>query len=108
ALPETLRARGFEVDELVAYTTAAGGRGPVDGIDEADLIIFGSPSSVRGLCSRLPGPAMSRAIEKRVACIGPVTARAARAYGFRRIVQPAAVYTFDALLEEVSKAKSVE
>jgi uroporphyrinogen-III synthase len=108
ALPQILRARGFEVDDLIAYTTVVKERQPMEKVDEADLIIFGSPSSVQGLCSLLPGPVMSRAVAKRVACIGPVTARAARAHGFKRIVQPTDAYTFDALLEEVRKANVLE
>jgi uroporphyrinogen-III synthase len=103
ALPETLRARGFEVDDVVIYTTVPKEVLSTERVEEVDVIIFGSPSSVEGLCSHLSGRVMSRVAEKRAACLGPVTARAARAHGFKRIIQPADAHTFDALLEEVRK-----
>jgi uroporphyrinogen-III synthase len=106
SLPETLRARGFQVDEAVMYFTGKG-HGSTELVDEADLIIFGSPSSVANLCSRLSEPARARAVKKVAACIGPVTARAARSHGFSRVIQPTEEYTFDSLLEQVRRLDSV-
>ncbi len=81
-LASGLRARGWVVDEVVAYRTVAAG--DVDGVDPAvveaavvaDVITFSSPSTVDRYLELSGGrvPAF-------VACIGPVTADAARAAG---------------------------
>lgn len=85
AMSEELRSRGFEVTEHPIYTTSyAGGEVPSDA-DAADLIVFASPSSVRGFCRRIQASRLQKLLGVRVACIGPVTATAARELGFRRI-----------------------
>ncbi len=79
-----LRDKGWEVTEVDAYRTVAAGR--ADGIGEteldlassADVITFTSPSTVTSyveLAGRRRTPPV-------VACIGPVTAAAARDAGF--------------------------
>lgn len=81
ALREGLTSGGHRVTELVAYRTLAT-KPPSAGLRrraaQADAIVVCSPSAVRQLRARqLASP---RAL---LACIGPVTARAAREQGFR-------------------------
>jgi len=79
-----LRALGFAVAEVEAYRTVVAG--PAEGVTDAaldaaraaDVVTFTSPSTVHAylsLSGEPPRPA-------RAACIGPVTAEAARAAGF--------------------------
>ena len=80
ALAEGLRAKGWTVEEVVAYRTVAVAGAPAALLDEAaraDAVTFTSPSTVRAylaLAGERPVPAV-------VACIGPTTAEAARAAG---------------------------
>lgn len=86
-LAEGLRAAGWAVDEVVAYRTVEGAHplaALADEVGRADAVVFTSPSAVRGyLASRddadraLPWPPV-------VACIGEVTASAARRAGVAR------------------------
>jgi uroporphyrinogen-III synthase len=98
----SLRRAGFRVKEHVIYrTSAATGRKVARAeLDGADAIIFGSPSAVEGFVERLDMSARdSLGAEDLLAfCIGPVTARAAEANGFRRIVTPG-WHTFESLLK---------
>ncbi len=79
-----LRAKGWDVTEVDAYRTVAAGA--ADGIEEdqldsasrADVITFTSPSTAT-FYAQLAG---RRATPPVVACIGPVTAEAARRAGF--------------------------
>jgi uroporphyrinogen-III synthase len=84
-LPAALRAKGWAVDEVVAYRTVPVPQPSADVVaqlERADAVTFASPSAVEAYVSlrsagrdeRLPVPAV-------VACIGPVTARAARRAG---------------------------
>jgi uroporphyrinogen-III synthase len=80
-LAEGLRARGAQVDVVVAYRTATPA-GAADALRQAlrsrtDLITLASPSAVDGLVEALQG----RAVEVGVGVIGPVTEFAARAAG---------------------------
>jgi len=78
-----LRQAGFEVTEVVAYRTVRAG--PHDGVTAeavddalgADVVTFTSPSTVSGFLALADG----RALPPVVACIGPVTADAARGAG---------------------------
>ena len=76
ALPDGLRAAGWEVDVVEAYRTAQGQPSPqaLASAAGADAITFTSPSTVRSYLE-LAGPG---AVPPVVACIGPVTAAAAR------------------------------
>jgi uroporphyrinogen-III synthase len=97
-----LRARGAEVDQVVAYRSAA----PV-GFDEARaagllggdrplLITLASPSAARNLLALL-GP---RVLGFPTAAIGPVTGDAARELGYTVVAQPEE-HTLEALAEAV-------
>jgi uroporphyrinogen III methyltransferase/synthase len=85
ALAPGLRRKGWEVTEVDAYRTVPAGAAEGIGEDEltaasgSDVITFTSPSSVTHY-AELAG---SRPQPRVVACIGPVTADAARAAGLR-------------------------
>jgi hydroxymethylbilane synthase len=89
ALPVHLRGRGALVEEAVAYETveappssrqllaaAFAGDPPV-------AVVFGSPSAVRGLLALADADLRPTLLRLPAVCIGPVTAAAARALGFR-------------------------
>ena len=84
-LASSLRAKGWVVDDVEAYRTVAAG--PNDGATEealeaasnADVVTFTSPSTVRFYVELAAG----RRRPPVVACIGPVTARAASRAGLR-------------------------
>jgi uroporphyrinogen III methyltransferase/synthase len=85
ALAPGLRRKGWEVTEVDAYRTVPAGAAEGIGEDEltaasgSDVITFTSPSSVTHYAELAGGRPQPRV----VACIGPVTADAARAAGFR-------------------------
>ncbi len=90
-LAELLRARGAQVDEVVAYHTVEGpenSRLPLRRVLEegVDVVVFTSGSTVRGF-ARLVEDAAAVLAGVRVACIGPMTAQVARALG----ISPAVV-----------------
>ena len=103
-MARALRRRGFEVTSVPIYRTRFV-RTPFrgKGVERADVVLLGSPSEVSGLVRRLP-PATRRVLQARAvaACIGPVTAKAAKEAGFRRVVSPR-LHTFDALLMQVRR-----
>ena len=92
-LAREARKRGAVVVEPVVYriVRAAGAAPP----PASDLVTFASAETVRGYVDAA-GPAKGAAC----ACIGPVTARAARAAGFRVVAQPAR-YTIPDLLSAI-------
>ncbi|MDG7011606.1 MAG: uroporphyrinogen-III synthase [Nitrososphaerota archaeon] len=102
ALAETLEGRGFEVSEVAAYRTRPeGGEVDDDALEGADLVVFASPSEVRGFGSRLGPERMERVTGRATAvCIGPVTASAARSAGFGSVVSVGR-HTVDALAEKI-------
>ena len=116
-LPETLRARGATVDEVVAYRAVvppdadAGGMRAALDAGAVDALTFTSSSTVRNFVA-LVGPdavaRVARAARPVVACIGPVTADAARAGGLRVDVVPreyTAAALAAALVEHFCKAE---
>ncbi|HXJ36332.1 MAG TPA: uroporphyrinogen-III C-methyltransferase [Candidatus Eisenbacteria bacterium] len=109
-LPDTLRARGAAVDEVIAYraivppaTDAAGLRAAlVEG--GLDVLTFTSSSTVRNFATLLgPEAIATLGLHGRplVACIGPVTAETAREVGLRVDVVPAS-YTASALAHAIA------
>ncbi len=102
ALSEELRKRGFGVDEVPIYETEGNALTNTELVEEADVVIFGSPSAVEALCSQLSPGVLGRLVRKPSACVGPVTGRAAKAWGFTRIIQPQR-HTFDALVEKLAE-----
>jgi uroporphyrinogen III methyltransferase/synthase len=118
-LPERLRARGAEVDEVIAYRAVAPPDADVAGLRAAlaagtiDAVTFTSSSTVRNFAALL-GPEALRTLAGTgrpvVACIGPVTADTARELGLRVDVVPGA-YTAAALVralaEHFAKAETI-
>ena len=93
-LPDALRAKGWDVDVVEAYRTVPApppAASVADQLGSATAVTFASPSAVEGYVMlrdvrgrRLPVPGV-------VACIGPVTAAAARAAGLAvAVVAPSA------------------
>jgi uroporphyrinogen-III synthase len=97
-LPDGLTAMGWEVDVVEAYRArrAAVAPGDVEAAGRADVITFTSPSTVDGALE-LFGPDRLPAV---VACIGPVTAGAARARGLDVAVE-AEVHTIPGLVDAI-------
>ncbi|HEV2641629.1 MAG TPA: uroporphyrinogen-III synthase, partial [Candidatus Elarobacter sp.] len=91
---ERLRARGATVDDFVVYRTVAPGAG-LDALPHADVVTFTSPSGVAAFIEAFGMPG-----DLRVACIGPVTADAARAAGVE-VHAIAQSYTLDGLVEAI-------
>jgi uroporphyrinogen-III synthase len=93
-LAEMLRARGAGVDVVVAYHTGRGrGGADIPSLLEqgaVDAVTFTSTSTVTNFLERIgrEGGSLPRALGLCAACIGPVTADAARENGFRNIVVP--------------------
>jgi uroporphyrinogen III methyltransferase/synthase len=79
-LPEALRERGADVDEVALYETVAEQPDPaaVEAAREADYVTFTSASTVRNFVDAVGGRRPDRA---RIVSIGPVTSEAAREAG---------------------------
>lgn len=102
-LATMLEERGFLVSDVAIYQTKFV-PGPVDPrlLDGASLVVFASPSEVEGFRRRL-GPGFgAMAPRMTAACIGPVTAKAAKAAGFGAIAFPKE-HTADALAAKVKE-----
>ncbi|HMC52758.1 MAG TPA: uroporphyrinogen-III synthase, partial [Acidimicrobiales bacterium] len=99
-LPDGLRLRGWEVDVVEAYrtTTPATSEGLAEAARHADAVTFTSPSTVNGYLE-----AVGRRVPPLVACIGPVTARAARDAGLD-VAVVAQEHTVDGLLRALTTA----
>ena len=81
-LRKLLEAAGFEVTMAPAYRTVIAHDPAFSGkVRSVDTVTFTSASTVRGFSQLLQGRAPEAAREKCVACIGPITARAAREFG---------------------------
>ncbi len=109
----TLERGGFRVDDLAIYRTSSVAASDDDEIEpaleEADAIIFASPSAVEAFMRRLDSASAASALTKRLlaVCIGPVTAAAARERGFERILAPK-THTIESLVRELGAAASAE
>jgi uroporphyrinogen III methyltransferase/synthase len=107
-LPEALRARGAEVDVVTVYRNIR----PALSVEEfrdvlsggrAAAITFTSASTVRNFAALFPEGEAGRLLEGvAVACIGPVTAGAARDLGVIPAVMPEE-YTIPALAEALEE-----
>ena len=107
-LPEGLCALGARVDVVPAYRTEAAGPARSFGrmirtARRIDAVTFTSPSTVRHFL-RLAGPDARHIVERAlVACIGPVTAAAARESGIR-VDAVAVTYTLAGLVSALRGA----
>jgi uroporphyrinogen III methyltransferase/synthase len=104
-LPEDLRARGAEVDEVIAYRAVPPPDADVAGLRAAleagavDALTFTSSSTVRNFVELVGAGDVARLVRggrPAVACLGPVTAATARELGLPVDVTPAS-YTVPAL-----------
>ncbi len=102
SLFDSLTRRGFEVTDVAVYRTAVvPGSADTADLTNGNLVVFASPSEVRALRARL-SPAAFRELAARAtaACIGPVTADAARSAGFQSVAYPEE-HTIDGLVDKV-------
>lgn len=106
-LPELLRKDGATVEEVIAYRTVIPDDLSRDRIQSVlrqpvDVVTFTSPSTVRNL-AQAAGPRNVESLLKgvKVACVGPVTAEAAKALGVHvDIVAPN--HTIENLVEAIA------
>ena len=106
-LASKLRQRGFKVEDLAVYRTseAPGASRMSDGaLAGAEAVIFASPSAVEALATRISAFVKERLV---AFCIGPVTARRAKALGFERVVT-ARIHTLDGILERLAESSPSE
>ncbi|MGD0875080.1 MAG: uroporphyrinogen-III synthase [Acidimicrobiales bacterium] len=98
-LAEGLRAKGWRVEVVEAYQTIRSSldHSLLDAVDRADAITFTSSSTVTGYLE-LAG---AERVPPVVACIGPVTARAAMKSGLEVDIV-AAVHTVEGLVEALA------
>jgi uroporphyrinogen III methyltransferase/synthase len=103
ALPEGLRARGWEVEVVEAYRTALGrpSEEALAAARSADAVTFTSSSTVTNYLEAAGG----ERVPPVVACIGPVTAETARAAGLNVSVV-AVEHTIDGLVGALVEALS--
>ena len=98
-----LRAEGRHVDVVAAYKTIAVENAAIaEGARAADVWTFTSASTVRAFLANV-GDAATLANGKLVACIGPITAGAARESGLRVDVV-AEEYTYEGLFDALERA----
>lgn len=104
-VPATLRARGRIVDAVAAYkTTYVRDAAMARAAETTDVWTFTSASTVRAFAANVPGAAaLARA--KTVACIGPITAAAARACGLEPDIV-AGEFSVEGLVEALKAAAS--
>jgi len=105
-LPRTLRDRGAEVREVIAYRSVrpAADPTPLRAALEAgkvDMVTFTSSSTVRHFVEMFPpGEAVRLLARTAVGCIGPITADTAAELGMRVAIQPD-TYTIAAFAEAI-------
>lgn len=105
-LPETLRRWGAEVDVVEAYRNEPvrdGAERLLEVIDRVDWVTFTSPSTVNAFMDLLAGANAEFPADVRVACIGPITADAARRRGLD-VTAVAREYTISGLIQALAEA----
>lgn len=106
ALPGILQERGGIVDDVAAYRTIPDRTlgEQVQRWNQAapHWVVFASPSAVKALHDALPSHHSIRT-QAQIACIGPVTAGAARRFGFRVIVE-AQPHTVEGIAQGIREA----
>lgn len=105
-LPRILREKGATTDEVVAYRTIIPAELTAEKVrlvfeQGVDLVTFTSPSTVRYLARVLAENGLARVLRhSKVACIGPVTAAAAKELGVA-VDLVAKTHTVAALVEAI-------
>jgi uroporphyrinogen III methyltransferase/synthase len=107
ALPEQLRAAGFEVDVVAAYETKAlvsSGALLAErlGAGEVDAILFTSSSTVSSTLAALGTDARALLERTALASIGPITSGTLRQHGLSPTVE-ASVYTVEGVLDALER-----
>ncbi len=105
-LPETLRRWGAAVDVVEAYRNKPvrdGAERLLEVLDRVDWVTFTSPSTVNAFMDLLAGANAGFPADARVACIGPITADAARRQGMD-VTAVAREYTVPGLIQAVVEA----
>lgn len=106
-LTRILANRGAKVEDVECYATqpdpqlaqaleSLGGR-------RIDWLVFASPSTVEAFHAQMPAPLRGAIAESRLACIGPVTAEAARRHGYN-VAAEARPHTIDGLVHAILEA----
>jgi uroporphyrinogen III methyltransferase/synthase len=90
---------GAKVTNLVLYRIDKVAPENVEAIEDADWVTFASAQTVRNFMEAVG----NRTIAAKVACIGPITAAAARKAGLKVTVVPKK-FTFDALIQAIVKS----
>jgi len=112
-LPETLKARGHQVDVIPVYETVmeTPGEEMIEDIltGKVDMVTFTASSTVRNFVAIMGGPEKARAMPPtvKIASIGPITSETLRQAGFRVDVE-SPVYTIDALIEVIVEGLRAE
>lgn len=106
-LPEELARAGAEVRVLPVYETRLTQQSPDEIIDalstgKIQAITFTSSSTVENFFDLLPVETMRLYPKVRLACIGPVTAKTLKRYGFNAHIEPAD-YTIPGLAAALAK-----
>lgn len=104
ALATGLVAKGWTVDEVIAYRTVTAPpphAEVVTGLADADVVTFASPSAVRAYLQLRDSTGQALPVPPVVACIGPTTATAARAAGLAVAVEPSGAGV-DALVDSIA------
>lgn len=105
-LPDSLRARGIHVAEVILYHAANAQRPGVQLVQELidqqfDYVTFTSSSTVTNFVTMVGEANVSRINRcAKIACIGPITADTARGAGFS-VAITASAYTIDGLLNAI-------
>jgi uroporphyrinogen III methyltransferase/synthase len=94
-----LSRSGAKVTNLVLYRIDKVAPENVEAVDRADWITFASAQTVRNFMDAVG----SRPIRAKIACIGPITAKAARQCGLKVAVVPR-TFTFDALIQAIVRS----
>ncbi|MDG6933770.1 MAG: uroporphyrinogen-III synthase [Nitrososphaerota archaeon] len=106
-MKEILKSRGFEIVEHAIYITKSVSNTRGSPAEDVDVITFASPSAVDSFCKSIPSSDLARFLGKKVVCIGPVTAEAAKRWGFVSVDYPRS-HTFKDLIERIGASITVE
>ncbi|MEK7702642.1 MAG: uroporphyrinogen-III C-methyltransferase [Nitrospirota bacterium] len=102
-LPVEIKKRGGIVDVVPAYRTLAPDNKEIEAVLQKgpiDMITFASASTVKNFAEGLDSNQLGVVGKSVIACMGPITAKAAERYGFTVSVMPKE-YTFPALTDAI-------
>jgi uroporphyrinogen-III synthase len=105
-LASELVERGFSVEEAAIYRTISVGKHDPS-IKDAGMIVFASPSAVKGFCALVTAEELQIVKGLRAVCIGPVTELAARVNGFLNTTKPES-FTLDAVVQEIERLSQAD